>query len=1532
MGSPFSTLQDALARAKSLGLSATGSLLDQAKAGFDAATELGQNGVKDFASWAAPPTPVNGWGSVAQSLFSANKAFGDSQGNLFGLQGTNDLPGPVRTTLDLGLAPSTLITAGLGPEISAGFGKIPAIGGLLQNLTAPVIGNGAGFATRLAGETAVNVGGQYGGQVGADLTQNAPTPIRIGGAIAGSLAGGIAAGAGVAGVRNIANIRSMAAENAMNINAAGQASNDRKMINAALTAQGVDVNDPTAIAAHLAGTNDTNLLGAVERLTGFQNHATAALIRPLSLDGKITPEQTIALSSMDDTASILRKSALSSTGAGTPPPELPLDAVERLVILKNDAVLGSLNPMIGNEFSQAKYVLGTDATGQIAPLGTEPANLGKMADSYTAATERHPWLKTVVNYTVPSGLRQFAMGIGDGVTRQVGRFAHGFEQIEVHRATQAADYIGSGLANVLGDSFENLPRVLPEAAVSTRVSYQRMIDAKNYAQAWGYIVAHRNEFDLAGIKGLPEAMDQLQVYMGALPSYDKLFNVKYDAADLPYAPQNMGEIRDATGTVVDQPTVAAALGHERGFQQARLFTDPAEAHYHALNGPDDWNAFLQSKIDALNVDKANVSGKTPDDLLAARKRIDDHIAAYQKFIDNGWTLGPATPKSSDPTDQIRAMYGERLVSGARARAEQLALNMASNLSDKQQTDLKTLLAEGQVSKFLTYPSNVAATIRSAVLNGDLSGLGLQAWGSVIMNGGGMNLGNFAKTYSFGTLHTAMSSEKYAMWELQHADALSRAALDGVEFNTNMLELGRFSNDLLEDPWTLGRKGAPVIDTTSNQPLLFAGKPVRSAPTNFNPVEGPIRALNTFQFQRLMTMYKLETHQYATDLLNAAANYGTFKTFLGQVPNNGNPEQRSTFGHLIVGMGKTTPEERAVASANFVNNLYGGLNRVAQGKTVTHNIIESLFMLTPGFTRGTISIGAKAGFRGPEEALSRDFAIRGTALAAGLVTAITAGVNGINGNGLVLPNVTDPTKSDWMDIPLPGGGYIRPLSRFRSPAVLTAKNLDAIVKNPMELATYGGVKDSVLQWLSGRQSSLVSSLAGDPIGALAGPNAGNQYVRGNSLWDVLTNPSTNRLADFRDMLVGNTLPIIGQDVAKAAETGDMFTPAGAKMVATSVGADLFGQQARTPTPSEQKLLDDAGMLALQNGVTPDALAQSLHSMKNPIDAKDANGAYILDQTTRTALTKQVADANGVGPDALRQIGTINQRPRVQDIQIAQQAQLTDYFKGIDAMHTDYAQNRDALEASVMNGTITPKDYSSKLGDLRKIKAGELQALQQQNPYAVSYLSDSSKHPSANEKDKIFSAMSAEYNNQEQKYYDPSTGTFDFNARDALLQSIKAKYPQYFDQWQANMDKNKSQMELVRDQGINTLSPYFDVGDKIWQQATGGKYGASQGAFEQSISQAMTQQGVPLPQIQQYIATIESKTPSIKQAINQATQARKNLRISDPNVDIAAQLWLGLPPLTAQQPSWKFSSANGPNWKFGKPPKDTIGANVSLDMLQ
>lgn len=932
--------------------------------------------------------------------------------------------------------------------------------------------------------------------------------------------------------------------------------------------------------------------------------------------------------------------------------------------------------------------------------------------------------------------------------------------------------------------------------------------------------------------------------------------------------RHMTTLLDPNGAELSPEVFPRFLGAERSFQKHRLL--------------DSWSDVMASASD-----RTNFTGRISGALRAAIAENDtEEIARLQELLNSGIQVGVRRSSFAESV-------GERLAQSARQRGEALAANMMQGGDVLAQNELKSLLNVARIPDWLSIPAKAAGAIRSMQLSADVSLFGVQIWGAKAM-GTGLRGGIEGSWGDF--LKTIGTEDGWARYRTVNAAKMSKWVLHDLNLNDTVLELPE-DLDIMRKRWTPTRSiggtlSAPVGGTTA------AAAKVLNAPLDIKAY------LDKVQFSRMATAWKLDTAEHTFGLLKAARDgHLGFKEMLTH-PSLG-------FSRVFKTFDGQTDEQLMRAAASFSNNLFGGLNSTAQGRTAMQNLIESIFVLTPGFTRGTVSIGLQAANLykwTPEAALARDFAVRGTLLAGMMVKGVTYALNGVDEKGhLREANVTDPSKNDWMAIPLPNGQMIRPLARWRSLGRIMGDTVDTLMTaGPIEAGQMFG--EDALRWATYRQSGLVTGLLGDPVGDLArsqGPsdelgqpvlaNMGNSYARDQGVLNLLFNPSGDRQTQMRDM-AQNYLPVAFGAGLEAYQQG-----ASPMEIGIALGAELLGQGQQTPSRMERQVWASGGQVALEMGMTEDTVKQLVLDGKNPIYAKNPDGTFIFTSPQRKEAVAKVAAATGLSEDIVRNNGRATATQRREILEGIKASQLDNFFTGIATADKDYADAMKAAEQAMANG-MPAAQVSRFISDARAKRAAAKDSVEKLSPAAIAFLQSPDQKAKQNSVDALMSSISADVYAKDKDFFDPNTLEFNFDARDQHYAAMRQKYGASFDTWLARADAKKTPLERDRDHAFERLGTYFRVSDEIWQRTTGGALGASERDFDRQMTAELAAGGVKDPGMQAYVLShLKQNMKPIVTAHTLTTKVRNMMRAADPQTEDDVTKWLGAQPIALKKVS-------------------------------
>ena len=895
------------------------------------------------------------------------------------------------------------------------------------------------------------------------------------------------------------------------------------------------------------------------------------------------------------------------------------------------------------------------------------------------------------------------------------------------------------------------------------------------------------------------------------------------------------------------------LGTEKTFQQHRLFDTAADIVEASMN-PEYFKNRIRSII------------SNSDD--------PEEIARLQDILQSDLivSLKPAT---------FADALADRLMQGANLRAEKLALKMVRENGGgaREIREVESLIKASKITDAIGIPAEAAALLRQAVLSADFSILGTHSIGEIIMGGGFRGvISSFVKSVG--------SEEGYAAAMASRADGAMKAAQHGLELATEDFMVR--DDSWLHKPIKVGQKR--LVD-----PVTGKKTDIKVGGTDVNFLGQTVRKLDQVQYGRMVKFWKLDTYENTFSLMTAARDGHTGITQL----LDGHP---GVFLGKITGQLNKTDDELGRAAADFTNNLFGGLNRVNGGRTATHNLLESLFILTPGFTRGTMNIGLQT--INPlrwdaEAALSRDFAVRGLVLAGSVITGLSMMFNGPDAP---LPNITDPSKDDWMVLSLPGGKSIKPLARWRSPGKIVGETvMTALQSGPLEAAQYFGPQ--ALNWGTYRQSGLISAGLGDPVGMVAESqfgrkDLGNQFSRGLGLWDLFVNPEVNQGRQVGEAIVKNLMPATGQNILETYREDGSLTGQGLKNIGFTFATEFLGVNSQGPSMLTQAVVAKGADWAANHGMSSEAIQLAVANNRNPITAKDETGRYIFDGATRKAGVEALSAELGIDTDAIYRNGKLSDREKKSTLQAIKDNQTSAYFEGMDLANANYATKMGQAQQAFDQGLVDGPGVSSFISKARQERAAEKGMVEQLNPAALVFLQSPDQLAKKNSKDLLLASLSAEYYRKE--FFDPETLSFDYDAQNAWLQELRGKYPTVFDEWQQRQEENKTPLEKKRDAAFDVLDTYFQVGDEVWQRLTGGALGKNEKAFDGYLREMLRDNGVEDPGAVTYLTSqIKSNLEPVKRAKSITQQLRDIMRAADPELEDAVVTWLGNQPIQTKK---------------------------------
>ena len=1041
----------------------TGTAIDRARAGFQTTPEVVrtesplQQQIRSGAPAQSSPSADRGWlgnvGKFAGFMLSGESfgnflsddvfagAFGDSAGTR-AKSALSDIPytgGLLGMAFDAAAAPLTILTAGAGGAISAGIksataaAKIPVVGRFAGALIDPILTNGS-FVRKWGVETVTGAFAQRGGEWALDrVPEDAPYPVQL----AAGLLGGLAlAPFGAAGAKTALGIGDVAFSAIKRSNPTGvMAASVAEMSGVPPTAPGIDV-----------------------------------------------------FAAMDGAARDIRSSILEAAGDGTMQQAVPIgpgtparSAMDNLVstIIGRQSVLNGL---------------------------VDDAVLNAYNDPFTPIDQpvKPPSF-------AQAAVQKFIAGNGwysrTPAARVIATHAEVIRESGALQAQTAAYEIGKLTTPEFGAKFEKVS-LRPTALPDTKVTWDIAGKSDNPYLALRALVEHSEDFFLTASQ--QDHIDNYKFLWELNKEIDvKGFGIKVGGDIESYTPsyveyldmKSPGESVLSSADLADRAPALfkskkARLGGAPGYTMPRTFEDVNELV----------KASLMNREDLIDHLTAGIAKSTDIEETGRLQAMRDAVQYSDVHI---------RPKSMTVEQAIE----ERLSASANARAEAFAIREASGFKDPAVLkDVVDVFGTPDVGGMFRAALNTNATLKQLILSLDLGTTLIQGHGAMTM---GRGISGGMEIFSRDMMRSVFSDTANAEYMVKTIDRITLAQTRGLNLTANILEHTRNTRDLLEltaeagIPLPGGRRAfdprKPVLDD-AGKPVVQGGRPLKERTGEYslfggrlkisdvNILGSTVRALNDIQFNRVIRHFKLNTYEHVSDLLKAARSDEGIARFIADIKPS-NIDQGVHLGQLkafaSAGLKDMTDEAIEKQAATFVNNLYGGQSRIASGRTEIHNLVESLFLLTPGFTRGTLNIAAGTLQGGATGALSRDFAARGLILAASVVYGTTIAINGITGFSegkprLVTPNITDATQDNWMDIPLPNGQAIRPFSRFRAGGKILFDSLDTTFKNGPIDGTKAFTEDT-LRWASYRQSALLSSVVGDGVGAagnLVGLNTGN----------------------------------------------------------------------------------------------------------------------------------------------------------------------------------------------------------------------------------------------------------------------------------------------------------------------------------------------------------------------------------------------------------------------------------------------------------
>jgi hypothetical protein len=1228
-------------------------------------------------------------------------------------------------------------------------------------------------------------------------------------------------------------------------------------------------------------------------------HPTAALAAQSMSMGEIPPERALQAASADDISVAIRNAAINGGSTGVIP------QMNQQYILDQADMLDEIY----------KAAAGAHAVASVDMA----ADLAKNLPETTKRSFGPNWLWRVVD----GKTNRSPLAYGQAIA------GHNYVQGQKLPIAIIRDEIDTFVEKEFGQLGEKIS-MKPDAPSQVRQAFTNAQTGEYGNAAIGIVAEHPQYFNLS---------DNQQMFMRALQrslEYDVFLSEKF-GVDVSFMYEPVGKALVAArkagnaGEVARLEAVKTAGGTVSGVKRvsnyARHMTDllgpdmkplTAENYPRFLGSEKSFqqHRLLDSWVDVMDSasDYGNFQKRIQSAVRTAIAGGDlDEAERLQDLLRGGVRVGVRRGSFADSVT-------ERLAQSARQRGEMLAMNnlkkYGGNIRDED--ELKSLLNAAKIPDWLRIPAEAAGLIRGMQLRADFSILGVQAWGAQIM---GKGLAGGLEGSINDWMKAVGTDEGWARYRMANAARMSDAVRHNLVLNENLLELPA-DLDLMK------RKYSPHRD-------FFAGTLTRKGGETpgiaqfgrmINAYEGMTGYLDKVQFGRMASSWKLDTYDHTLGLMQAA--------------RDGHLSFRQMLTHPSLGLaslGKSWKElsddDLKTAAASFSNNLFGGLNSAAQGRSTIHNLIESVFVLTPGFTRGTVSIGLQAANLAkwtPENVLARDFAIRGTALAAGMVKVFQSALNGTSDGTTHEANISDPSRSDWMTIVLPDGKTIRPLARWRGPAKIVGAAGNTLVTGITEGMRVGMTIDQLLKagpleasqqfsqdalrWATYRQSGLVTGVFGDPVGDVARgisplnelgepqwDNAGNQFAKDKGALNILTNPTGDVGQQMIDFGTGLLAPVAlkagGEVAADAFREGSGFTASALKDTMFALGLELLGSGETVPTRAERAVRQTGAEIVLDYGLPEDLVQLAVIEGKNPIMLKDANGQFLLTGDQRRDATQRVAAATGLSEDVVRQNGRLNASQRKEVLSGIQSAQLDNFFAGMDYANGEYATAMTQAQDAYDRG-MPASQLSRFISEARKARAASKATTEKVNPAALGFLQSPDQMSKANSFDQLMKSISAEVYSKE--FFDPDTLQFDFESRDQWYAEMRSKYGGAFAQWEQHQDRFKTPLEKDRDEAFDRLGTYFRVEDEIWQKFTGGQLGDTELDFDRQMTDQLTASGVTDPGMRNYLLSqIKQQIKPISLSHSTTTKVRQMMRMADPTLERDVTKWLGAQPIQTKR---------------------------------
>lgn len=286
-------------------------------------------------------------------------------------------------------------------------------------------------------------------------------------------------------------------------------------------------------------------------------------------------------------------------------------------------------------------------------------------------------------------------------------------------------------------------------------------------------------------------------------------------------------------------------------------------------------------------------------------------------------------------------------------------------------DLKGVL-RGDMSRVINAISKIPAIPRMIKFSGDLGIFGVQA-----AFGLQYALVNPAKTLKAYTtaFRVMLSDVAYQDYKVFNSTRFTNAQRDGVTFAGQVLE--RDIGGSFIEKGSMGIRGLDKFTSTGR-------------------IYNPVKYVNDLQFNRLMSVLKLEFYEMNQQLLYKHSPINQMWRSAGNLGFKANQ--------------MNSEREAGRAAAAHVNELFGGTGNLRALQSKNMRGLASWLLMTPDFAQATAAMALRpiGGGFSAEAQLARGFWLR---------LMIMTGLAGATVQEMIAPqfdfNFTDPTKADWM---------------------------------------------------------------------------------------------------------------------------------------------------------------------------------------------------------------------------------------------------------------------------------------------------------------------------------------------------------------------------------------------------------------------------------------------------------------------------------------------------------------------------------------